>query len=116
MQPIRIQIGPMPAMLSAIVGDLLAREEDFVVVGRTQEDEDPLCLARANGAEMVITHQGSGAGTSIDAILSGPPLSILAIGGDGRSGSALTLAREPVALDAASPALPDAIRRIARRR
>jgi hypothetical protein len=104
----------MPPMLSAIVGDLLAAEEDFVVVGRTQDHEDPLRLARANGADMVITHQGSGAGTCIDAILSGPPLSIFAIDGDGRAGSALTLAREPVALGAAAPALPDAIRRIAR--
>ena len=67
-------------MLRAIVDDLLAQESDFVVVGSSQADEDPLLGARENQADMLITEDGSETGaTCLHAIMCGPPISIFAI-------------------------------------
>lgn len=101
-------------MLTRIVDDLLALEGDMVVVGRSSGTEDPLRQARDNDADMLVTQDGQGGGTCVDAILAGRPLSIFAIDRDGRNGSAITLARRPVSLDNAGKAgLADAIRRVA---
>lgn len=114
MNPIRIQLGQMPPMLTRIVDDLLASEADMVVVGRSSGAEDSLRQARENEADMLVTQDGQGGGTCIDAILAGPGFSILAIGRDGRNGSAISLIRRPVELEAAgSASLADAIRRVA---
>jgi len=112
--PIRIQLGQMPPMLARIVDDLLALEGDMVIVGRSSGTEDSLRQARDNDADMLVTQDGQGSGTCVDAILAGRPLSIFAIDRDGRNGSAITLARRPVAFDNAGKAgLADAIRRVA---
>lgn len=100
-------------MLTRIVDDLLASELDIVVVGRSSGGEDPLRQARANEADMLITQDGQGGDTCVDAILAGRPLSIFAIDRDGRNGSAISLARRPVALDHGKADLADAIRRAA---
>jgi hypothetical protein len=110
---IRIQLGQMPPMLTRIVDDLLASEADMVVVGRSSGAEDSLRQARENEADMLVTQDGQGGRTCVDAILAGP-LSIFAIGRDGRNGSAITLIRRPVELEAAgSSSLAAAIRRAA---
>jgi hypothetical protein len=112
--PIRIQLGKMPPMLTRIVDDLLASEPDMVVVGRSSGPEDPLREARENEADMLVTQDGQDGGTCVDAILAAPAFSVFAIGHDGRNGSAVSLIRRPVELDAAENAgLADAIRRVA---
>ena len=102
-------------MLRAIVDDLLAQEPDFVVVGSTQGDEDPLLRARENQADMPITEDGSETGaTCLHAIMCGPPISIFAIAADGRDASAISLVRKEITFDPAKQAtFADAIRRVA---
>lgn len=108
----------MPAMLRAIVDDLLARESDVVVVGSSASGEDSLLRARAEAADMLITEDGSQGDTAcLSAVMSGPPLSIFAISTDGQGAAAVSLARRPVDFDPTSKAtLADAIRRVARSR
>ncbi len=114
MRPIRIHLGPMPTMLSAIVGDLLRREPDMLVCG-ADGGVDPLKTARDQGADVLITQDGaSAAGSSLETILQGSGLGICALSPDGQSASAVSLVRRPVALDDGGGfALADAIRRIA---
>ena len=68
MNPIRIQLGKMPAMLARIVDDLVASESDMVVVGHASGTENPLHLARENGADMLITQDGQGGSPCLDVI------------------------------------------------
>ena len=105
----------MPTMLRAIIDDLLAQEDDLVVVGSSTAGDDPLLRARDLQADMLITADGDGDGpTCLDAILCGPPLSIFAIARDGMDATAVSLVRRPVAFDSAEKsALADAIRRVA---
>jgi hypothetical protein len=112
--PIRIQLGQMPPMLSRIVDDLLLREPDMVVVGRSPGG-DPLREARDNRADMLITQdEFEGGGTCLDAILAAPPLSILAISRDGLTGAGISLSRRPVNLGAeGGTTLAEAIRGLA---
>lgn len=101
-------------MLTRIVDDLLAAEADILVVGRSSGTGDPLRQARDNEADMLVTQDGQGGDTCVDAILAGRPLRILAIDRDGRNGSTISLARRPVSLDNAGKAgLADAIRQAA---
>lgn len=101
-------------MLSRIVDDLLVREPDMVVVGRSPGGGDPLREARDNRADMLITQDEFGGGTCLDTVIAAPPLSILAISRDGLSGSGIRLARRPVDLGAeAGTTLADAIRGLA---
>ena len=102
-------------MLRAIIDDLLAREPDFVVVGSSGSGDDPLQQARENGADMLITEDGSDAGsTSLHAVMCGPPINIFAIAADGRDASAISLVRKDVRFDPNKQAtFADAIRRVA---
>lgn len=113
--PIRIHLGPMPPMLRAIVDDLLARESDLLVTGSSRVGEDPLIRAREERADMLITQDGGGGGaTCLEAILSGPPLSVLAIAPDGREAAAVSLVRQPIDIEGETDAaFADAIRRVA---
>jgi hypothetical protein len=112
---IRIQLGQMPSMLSRIVDDLLMREPDMVVVGRSPSGADALREARDNRADMLITQdEYGGGGTCLDSILAAPPLDILAISSDGLTGARISLARRPVDLGAEDGAtLAEAIRGLA---
>jgi hypothetical protein len=90
----------MPAMLRSIIEDLLAREADLVVAGRTMAGEDPIVRAREEQADMLITSEPAATGDScLDAILSGPPLSIMTIARGGREGRAFSLASRPIRFD-----------------
>ena len=115
MDPIRIHLGQMPSMLTAIVDDLLARESDIVVVGRSDDGADPLRQAQENRADMLITQDRHGSGgTCLDILLSAAPLNVLAISRDGTNGSAISLERRPVDLGTNGGAtLADAIRGLA---
>lgn len=99
-------------MLRAIVNDLLARESDFEVVGTSGAEEDALLGARQVRADMLITAADGDGGTCLSAILCGPPLSIFAIGEDGRDAAAVTFVRRQIDLEAADDVV-DAIRRVA---
>jgi DNA-binding NarL/FixJ family response regulator len=104
----------MPSMLRAIINDLLAREPDFEVVGASGAQEDALLRARQVQADMLITGGGGGGSCCLEAILCGPPLSIVAIAEDGRDAAAVTLVRQQIDLEAADDVI-DAIRRVAGR-
>ena len=113
--PIRIHLGPMPEMLRTIVSDLLGREQDILVVGRSHEGEDTLRRAKDEQADVLITHEQEGQhNLCLGQILAATPLSILSISGDGRSADAVDLVRRPVTLNGSSAsALADAVRVIA---
>lgn len=102
-------------MLRAIVDDLLARESDLLVTGSSRAGEDPLVRAREERADMLITEDGGKSGaTCLEAILSGPPLSVLAIAADGREAAAVSLVRQPIDIEGETDAaFADAIRRVA---
>lgn len=102
-------------MLSRIVDDLLLREPDMVVVGRSPGGGDALREARDNRAHMLITQdEFGGGGTCLDTVLAAPPLSILAISRDGLTGARISLSRRPVNLGADGGAtLAEAIRGLA---
>lgn len=102
-------------MLRAIVDDLLARESDLLVTGSSRTGEDPLVRAREERADMLITQDGGESGaTCLEAILSGPPLSVLAIALDGREAAAVSLVRQPIDIEGdTNSAFADAIRRVA---
>ncbi len=101
-------------MLGRIIEDLLAGEGDMVVVGRSSREDDPLRSARDAEADMLITQDGEGGDTCLDAILSAPTLNVLAIDRDGRNGSSISFARKAVALEGeGTGGLPDVIRRVA---
>jgi len=102
----------MPTMLLGIVRDLLSAEPDFIVVGCSRPDEDPLARARDDRADMLITEDRGASGTSgLDAVVVGPPLCIFAIAPDGRKAAAVDLVRRVVDLDTSGQgAFADAIR------
>lgn len=114
--PIRIQLGPMPKMLSAIIGDLVDAEPDMVVVGRCAEGDEALSSARDNGADMLIAEETSAAGTCLEALLAAPPLEVFAIASHGMGGDALSLTRRPMSLKDGPSALTAALRSIAEAR
>lgn len=101
-------------MLSRIIDDLLLREPDMVVVGRSPGG-DALREARVNRADLLITQdEFGGGGTCLDAILAAPPLNILTISRDGLTGDRISLSRRPVNIGAESGAtLAEAIRELA---
>ena len=102
-------------MLTRIVDDLLQREPDMLVVGRSPGGGDALLEARGNRADMLITQdEYGGGGTCLDTILAAPPLNILAISRDGLSGARISLSRRPIDLGADGGAtLAEAIRGLA---
>lgn len=112
--PIRVLIGPMPGMLRAIVDDLLANEPDLIVVGCSDDPESALVSAREARADMLITQSfESGQRSCLEAILTGPPLSIFAIEESGHDAAVTKLDRRPIDLSSNAGALAAAIRRAA---
>jgi Flp pilus assembly protein TadD len=87
----------------------------MLVVGQSSNGDDSLRRAREDEADMLITQDGVNGDTSLDAILHAPALSILAIDRDGRSGSAISLARRAVDLDSNGGGLAEVIRHAAAR-
>lgn len=102
-------------MLRTIVGDLLGREQDILVVGRSDQGEDTLRRAKDDHADVLITHERDGQEKlCLDQIIAAPPLSILSISNDGRTADAVDLVRRPVTLNGGpTSSLADAVRVIA---
>lgn len=98
---IRIQLGPMPTMLSEIVVQMLG-ESDTVIVGQSAPGEDLLSAARRAGARLLVVQSQPGGNDAVEQIFALPDLSILMISGDGRQGRLVRFAQEPVVLDRAS--------------
>ncbi|MEA3015806.1 MAG: hypothetical protein QOI38_528 [Sphingomonadales bacterium] len=101
-------------MLIRIVDDLLLREPDMLVVGRSPSGADAMREARDNRADMLITQDEFGGGGTLDAILARPPIHILAISPDGLTGDRVSLARRPINLNGhGGMTLAEAIRGLA---
>jgi len=108
----------MPKMLRAIVGDLLDREKDLVVVGRSERGQDTLQMVQDEQADVLITQdRARNDNLCLDRILSAAPISILAISDDGRTADAVGLIRRPVILNGGDTSgLAEAVREIAESR
>ena len=113
MDRIRIHIAPMPAMLLAILQDLLATESDFLVVGQSAAGENALLGARTARADVLLAHDdGDDGGGWLKAIFAERPLTILSIKPDG-SAAVVSLARQPIPFKGGGSApLAEAIRRM----
>lgn len=113
--PIRIHLGPMPEMLRTIVGDLLGRETDLLLVGHSERGQDTLQLAQDDQADVLITQDRSrNDSLCLDRILSAVPMSILTISDDGHTADAVGLVRRPIVLNGGDRSgLAEVIREIA---
>jgi len=104
----------MPAMLRTIVGDLLRQEPDMLLVAHADAGQDAIRNARAERADILITQDGAGEPDScLETILGSDGIGICALSADGRSASAINLARRSIALDDERLVLADAVRSIA---
>jgi hypothetical protein len=113
MSLIRVHVGPMPRMLRAMINDLLKAEPDMAIVGNSFADEDSLCEASAQSADVLIARDtASEPGTCTAAMLSGSPSAILAVAVDGHDGTCVNLVRRAINLNAEGSSLPDAIREL----
>lgn len=117
MSPIRIHLGPMPEMLRAIITDLLRSEADIEIVGRSNDGRGALGEARDDRADVLITEdKAQSPPNCLDAILSPPPLAVLAVSADGRNAAAVSLVRQSIPLESGpGPALAAAVRELAGR-
>lgn len=115
MTPILVQLGPMPMMLRTIVRDLLSAETDVRILDSTSGRDDCLRAAREAKADLVIVQDEAQEGTScLDLLLTSQGPGLLGIAADGRSATRISIAREPVSLDAGlNSSLADAIRQMA---
>lgn len=115
MNSIRIHLGPMPEMLRAIITDLLGSEGDFEIVGCSDDGQGALGDARGERADVLITQECHDAGQDcLQAILSPEPLAVFALSADGTNAAAVSLMRQPIALDSGSgAALASAVRSLA---
>ena len=98
---IRIQLGPMPTMLTEIVVHMLG-QRDTIIVGQSAPGEDLLLAARDAGAQLLVVQSQPGGNEAVEQIFALPDLSILMISGDGCQGRLVRFAQEPVTLDRAS--------------
>ena len=85
-------------MLSEIVEHMLGHSET-IVVGRTAPGNDPLSDARESGAQLLVVRMQPGGDQAVDQIAATPGLNILLISDDGRDGSLIRLAQQPLALN-----------------
>lgn len=117
MSPIRIHLGPMPEMLRTIISDLLREEPDFVLVGRSAGDRDPLRAARDGHADVLITQDCATApDTCLDMILAAAPIGIFALSADGQNAASVSVVRRTVALNSLKRAeFASAVRNTAQR-
>lgn len=99
---IRIQLGPMPTMLSEIVVQMLG-DRDTLISGPSAPGIDPLAAARESGAQLLVVQSALGDDT-IERIFALPDLAILMISSDGRQGRLVSFAQQPVTLDSVSMA------------
>jgi hypothetical protein len=99
----RIQLGPMPMMLSEIVVQMLGGAET-IIAGPSAPGIDPLGAALESGAQLLVVQSEPGSGGTAERIFAHPELSVLMISNDGREGRLVTFAQQPVTLDRVSMA------------
>jgi hypothetical protein len=116
MNLIRVHLGPMPRMLRDMINDLLSAEPDITIVGNSYDAQDGLPTASAQGANIMIAQErASQPGSCTAAVLSGAPGAILSVAADGRSGTSVSLIRQPICLNGGGLSLPDAVRNLIER-
>jgi hypothetical protein len=99
MPSIRVQIGAMPQLLGDMVVQLLGARAAVEVAGRTAAGEDPLAQARDSGANLLVVLDEPQSSPCLDAVLTQPRLSILALSGSGERGELVRFRRQGVPLD-----------------
>jgi len=98
-QEARIHLAGMSPLLRRMITDLLAAEQDMMIVGVAEDDEESLVVAKTEGANLIITqHQREDGDSCLSAIINAPPLTILAIEPDGAAGTSINLERQRVSL------------------
>lgn len=91
--------------------DLLAAEENIEVVGRSDGTRDSLLAARAEGANMIITHEEAAADEPyLGAVIDELPLTILAIASSGSTSTSINFSRREIRLRDEGVSLADVVR------
>lgn len=95
-----------------MIGDLLAAERDFEIVGSAEITESSLVAARAQGANMIITQDDARVDDQcLAAVTQDVPLTILAIAPSGSAGRSIHLVQRTLQLDGGgADALAKAVR------
>ncbi len=87
MNKIRVVLASMPAMLTEIIEDLVAGEDDMQVVAKAPQSSDVLCLARRLDARVVIVREDHGSPHDPgDELMASEKVRVLAIASDGKTG------------------------------
>lgn len=113
MPPIRLHLGPLPPMLRTMIRDLLSGEPDMLVVGDSEATDNSMLAARAEQADLVITHERAADRSCLGELIRDDAPKILAISPDGESGKSVRMMREPYSLSRGNcSSLAQAIRQI----
>lgn len=112
MAAVRIHLAYMSPLLRGMITDLLACESDIEILSCANDSGDAILTARANGANMIITHdQERNGDRCLGAVMEDVPLTILAIDQGGSAGTSINLVRRTLRLDGEGPeALAQAVR------
>ena len=113
MVKVRIHLAQMSVLLSRMITDLLASEKDIEIVGYTEDAENSLVAARAEGANMIIAQQNAPVQEpSLGAIVDDLPLTILAIESNGSTSTSINFSRRTLQLQSdGANALADVVRK-----
>jgi hypothetical protein len=96
---VRVHLAQMSTLLTQMITNLLAPEQDIEIVGRTEGSGDSLLAARAEGANMIITQTVPAAmEPSLAAIVDDLPLTILAIVPTGSTSISIRFARREIGM------------------
>ena len=88
MEPFRILLASMPRMLMEMIGQIIAREPEFVVVGAIAECTDLTSAVKRSRADLLIVEQSSVTEADVGAVLSSSyPTKILTISENGEGGA-----------------------------
>ena len=95
---IRIQLCPMPTMLSEIVIQMLVGRDTFIC-GPSAPGVDPLEAALEADAQLLVVQSEPNMNGTVERIYAQPDLAILMFSSDARQGRLVRLAQQPVTLD-----------------
>ena len=99
MAEVRIHLAQMSTLLTQMITNLLAPEQDIEIVGRTEGTGDSLLAARAEGANMIITQTTPAAlEPSLAAIVDDLPLTILALAPTGSTSTSIRFSRQEIGM------------------
>lgn len=87
----------MSSLLSQMITDLLAPEDDIEIVGRGDGIRDSLLAARAEGANMIITQEPTDE-PHLRAVMEDRPLTILTIASNGSTSTSINFSRHEMRL------------------